>query len=409
MPADIEARVVISGCPYQTSSIGMPTPHWASDVKLLLLKLRETEMVKRVMLLLFVGVMVGGCSSFKVVGQFDDYDEVLVGEISAEHLGGKASVRLKAAKSGFTCNGNTRPTYMPASLACANQEGAGTLVCSDGRRLAIKYFTKTCTSGWGYGQDQRGARFSFVFGYDENEAQAELTRVTAQNASAPSLPAYRPKETRREKGFATGTGFYVTTDGVLVTNYHVIDGASTITVTHTDGKQYAARVVRVDPANDIAVLKATVSSTAAPMSHQFNAERGDEVFTLGYPLVSLQGQEQKATFGRVNALSGIKDDIRFTQIDVPVQPGNSGGPLFNRKGEVIGVVTATLDQLVALRASGSLPQNVNFAVKIDYVLPALRTVAAGTPAQPRTRNDGSMEISTVVRMREPSVVLVVAK
>jgi S1-C subfamily serine protease len=368
-------------------------------------------MIRRITSLLFAAAIAGGCSSsFKTVGQFDDYNEVLIGDISAEHLGGKASVRLTATKSGFTCNGNTRPTYVPMSMGCANQEGAGTLICSDGRRLAIKYFTKTCTTGWGYGVDQRGARFSFVFGYDDVQARAELTRVAAQNASAPALPAYRPKETRREKGFATGTGFYVTADGVLVTNYHVIDGASAITVTHTDtGKEYPARVLRVDPANDIAVLRTPAASTAAPLSGQFGADRGDEVFTLGYPLVSLQGQEQKATFGRVNALSGIKDDIRFTQIDVPVQPGNSGGPLFNKKGEVIGVVTATLDQVAALRASGSLPQNVNFAVKIDYVLPALRTVATGTPAQLRTSNERSMEMSTVVRMRAPSVVLVVAK
>jgi len=89
---------------------------------------------------------------------------------------------------------------------------------------------------------------------------------------------------------------------------------------------------------------------------------------LGYPLITIQGQEQKATFGKVNALSGIQDDIRFLQIDVPIQPSNSGGPLIDRKVRVIGVTNATLDVLNTLKESGSLPQNVNYAVKSDYII-----------------------------------------
>ena len=77
--------------------------------------------------------------------------------------------------------------------------------------------------------------------------------------------------------------------------------------------------------------------------------KAQDVFTLGYPLITLTGQEQKASFGRVNALSGIQGDIRFLQIDVPVQPGNSGGPLLSRDGRVVGVVTATLNQLIPLK------------------------------------------------------------
>ncbi len=71
----------------------------------------------------------------------------------------------------------------------------------------------------------------------------------------------------------------------------------------------------------------------------------------------------------MNALSGIKGDVRFFQVDIPVQLGNSGGPLINQRGEVIGIVTATLDEFVALAQSGSLPQNVNYAVKSTYVWP----------------------------------------
>lgn len=125
--------------------------------------------------------------------------------------------------------------------------------------------------------------------------------------------------------------------------------------------------------------------------------------TLGYPLVALQGQSQKASFGRVNSLSGIQDDIRFIQIDVPVQPGNSGGPLLDNEGNVVGVVTATLNQLVTLRESGTLPQNVNYAVKSDYVIPLL-------PDSKEVVIDGRPdEFPDIVLKKESAIVLVVTR
>lgn len=88
--------------------------------------------------------------------------------------------------------------------------------------------------------------------------------------------------------------------------------------------------------------------------------------------------------------------------------GSPGGPLFNNRGEVVGVTTATLNQLTTLKASGSLPQNVNFAVKIDYVIPAIRMV---TKDQPLNFNLASQaqEFSKLVSKLESSVVLIVAK
>ena len=126
--------------------------------------------------------------------------------------------------------------------------------------------------------------------------------------------------------------------------------------------------------------------------------------TLGYPLVHIQGQEQKATFGHVNSLSGSDDDIRFMQIDVPVQPGNSGGPLIAKNGTVVGVVTATLDQINALKVSGALPQNVNYAVKSDYVRPLLGSIE---PAQ--MDPIGVYSFEELVALMETTVVLVISR
>lgn len=95
--------------------------------------------------------------------------------------------------------------------------------------------------------------------------------------------------------------------------------------------------------------------------------KGEDVFTVGFPLIDLQGQAPKATFGRVNALSGPRDDADFVQIDVPTQPGISGGPLLDPSGRVVGVVTATLDQAVAMRLAGTFAQNVNYAIQPDIL------------------------------------------
>jgi S1-C subfamily serine protease len=99
-------------------------------------------------------------------------------------------------------------------------------------------------------------------------------------------------------------------------------------------------------------------------------------------------------------LSGIQGDIRYFQIDVPVQPGNSGGPLLNEDGLVVGVVTATLNYRTAMKASGSLPQNVNYAVKSDYILTLLEyakvdSTTAGAPKPGAIRQPASLEKSMV--------------
>ena len=97
-----------------------------------------------------------------------------------------------------------------------------------------------------------------------------------------------------------------------------------------------------------------------------SADIGDQVFTLGYPVSDILGKEVKYTDGSISSLSGLQGDATFFQISVPVQPGNSGGPLVNQDGNVVGVVTAVAAVAEFYRATGSLPQNVNWAVKGAY-------------------------------------------
>ncbi len=179
---------------------------------------------------------------------------------------------------------------------------------------------------------------------------------------------------------ASGTGFFVTEDGFLITNFHVVRSASRVSVKTKSGV-FAAKVVATDKEHDLALLKVGGHFKALPVSNE-SAELGDAVFTIGFPDFELQGVEPKYTDGKISGLSGLKDDPKEYQISVPVQPGNSGGPLVNKNGNVIGVVEARLDDLAALQLTGSIPQNVNYAVKAKFLAdllanrPEVKTVAA---------------------------------
>ena len=100
---------------------------------------------------------------------------------------------------------------------------------------------------------------------------------------------------------------------------------------------------------------------------------GDKVFTIGYPSIDIMGFKPKYTEGVISAVTGIKDDPTVFQTTVPIQPGNSGGPLFNEKGEVVGLTTASLS-LLAIESMGAVPQNVNYAVKSSFVKNVISTI-----------------------------------
>jgi S1-C subfamily serine protease len=169
----------------------------------------------------------------------------------------------------------------------------------------------------------------------------------------------------------TGSGFFVTDDGFFLTAAHVVSGRA-ISV-KTEKGEFPAQVIKTDSANDIAVLKIAGSFSSLPLGSAATVSLGKSVFTIGYPNVTIQGVEPKLTKGEINALSGLKDDPRHFQTSVPVQPGNSG-PLVDEFGNVIGLVVTKLDAVRALALTGDLPQNVNYAIKINYARVLLETI-----------------------------------
>ncbi len=183
-----------------------------------------------------------------------------------------------------------------------------------------------------------------------------------------------------------GSGFFVTSDGYLLTNFHVVKDANRVEVKYKTNV-LQAKVVEKDPVNDLALLKVTGTDFAPlAISHKDSAALGDEVFTIGFPNIDMQGVEPKFTDGKISSLAGMRDDPSEYQISVPVQPGNSGGPLCDASGEVVGIVVARLNDMAAFRESGAVPQNVNYAVKSKHALRLLQSVkgldALLMPAKP---------------------------
>ena len=173
--------------------------------------------------------------------------------------------------------------------------------------------------------------------------------------------AARQKEPAEPVG--SGSGFLVSGDGEIVTNHHVVDGCARVSVGRA-GTSHDATVRAVDAAADLALLKAPPDTgEAATFSESPRASLGEAVTVAGYPLHGLLSREFNVTSGNVSALAGPGDDAKRLQITAPVQQGNSGGPLLDGAGNVIGVVVSKLDAVRAAKLTGDIPQNVNFAIK----------------------------------------------
>ena len=199
---------------------------------------------------------------------------------------------------------------------------------------------------------------------------------------------------------ASGSGFFVSADGYLVTNNHVVKGARRVKV-EMGTNIYPASVVSVNTDDDLALLKVDGHFTPLHISKE-DVQLGDSVFTIGFPDIDLQGTQPKYTDGKISSLSGLKDDPNEYQISVPVQPGNSGGPLADTAGNVRGVVVARLNDFAALRSMGSLPQNVNYAVKGKL----LREFLAQFPDLSLSNNDSTALGSASVAAVQQSVAIV---
>jgi S1-C subfamily serine protease len=203
----------------------------------------------------------------------------------------------------------------------------------------------------------------------------------------------------------TGTGFLITRNGYLVTNHHVVKDTSKVRVQTAAGLLDAV-VVRVDAASDLALLKVSGTFDALPVVSSRSARLGATVATVGFPNIGLQGFEPKLSKGDISSLAGIQDDVRYFQISVPVQPGNSGGPLVDERGNVVGVVSAQLSQKAALESTGTLAQSVNYAVKSSYLLSFLEAVPEASAGMPDAKTNEQKFEAVVDDVKKATVLII---
>ncbi|MGG5820324.1 trypsin-like peptidase domain-containing protein [Falsiroseomonas sp. HW251] len=209
------------------------------------------------------------------------------------------------------------------------------------------------------------------------DQRVELATAAAPAPAAAAPPATPPVAQARPnpnaRRVASGTGFVVAPDRVM-TNHHVVDGCDRILARTPDGRWLAATPpAQVDRALDLAVL--TIPGNPGPVL-AFRAgpaiRRGEDVIVYGFPLAGLLSSDPKLTRGVINALAGVGNDPNNFQISAEVQPGNSGGPMLDLQGHVVGVVVSKLDNRRVQNVD-----NVNFAVKGETAQGFLRR--AGVP------------------------------
>ncbi|MBS0547288.1 MAG: trypsin-like peptidase domain-containing protein [Proteobacteria bacterium] len=314
-----------------------------------------------------VALALGACSVTLDVYSIVGGDEVYTGSTTGTAEGG--SMTLQNGKGG-QCIGQRVGNI---------SGGNGFLNCSDGVRAQIQYVALSMMTGYGFGTASDGRSIRFTYGLSREEGAKYLGGAIPAAASASTAPPTKK---------SSGTGFFITRQGHLLTNAHVVKDCKEIDVSSVGGGSSTATLLKRDERNDLALLQAGAPRAVAGLRSARQVRQGETVVAFGFPLPSYISSGGALTTGTVSALAGPRDDSRYLQMSTQIQPGNSGGPLLDTTGAVVGVTTASLNDVELFRRTGSVPQNVNFALKVDVVRTFLDS--AGVAAETST---GGRELS----------------
>lgn len=175
-----------------------------------------------------------------------------------------------------------------------------------------------------------------------------------------------------------GSGFVITHDGLIVTNSHVVKGCTQVRL--RDHRR--VRVRMQDPRNDLALLKVKDYFRDVAVFRKGRLQTGEDVVVAGFPLQGTLSSNLNVTRGIISSLAGMGDDITQFQISAQIQPGNSGGPVFDSSGRVVGVVVAMASSIGMLARTGAIPQNINFAIRGSIAQALLDTREIEFKAEP---------------------------
>jgi len=259
----------------------------------------------------------------------------------------------------------------------------------------------------------------------------EIARLKKEKQSQPKQVAKKPplKKSPPPKSGTTGSGFFVSKLGHIITNEHVVRQCGSVTVGDNANKQVTASVLEMDKRNDLALLRISSAQMASAetlslisklgakklglklvplasggLMRSDDIELGESVMVAGYPYGELYSNTIKVTGGMVSAVKGMGDNSAQFQMDAAVQPGNSGGPIYDENGNIVGVVIAQLNKLKVAKAIGSLPENVNFGIKASTVRQFLTSAGLPTKWSNRTEKKSTKELAQIAKHQTVMVV-----
>jgi S1-C subfamily serine protease len=212
--------------------------------------------------------------------------------------------------------------------------------------------------------------------------------------------------------------------GHVLTNQHVVDDCEKVTVGDDTRKQVTANVLETDRRNDLALLKISSMKMASAETRSLirklginlvplasdgllrseGVELGEDVLVAGYPYGEIFSNSIKVTKGIVSANRGLGDDTGQFQIDAAVQPGNSGGPIYDGNGNIVGVVVSQLNKMKFAKEIGSMPENVNFGIKASTVRQFLTASGLTTKWSKRSKGISTKELAKIAKNQTVMVV-----
>ena len=211
----------------------------------------------------------------------------------------------------------------------------------------------------------------------EQRQKAEAKREAEERRQAEAKRKANAAKKSKLHRVGSGSGFSISRDGLVVTNHHVIDGCEAVDIPYK-GEMHRAVVLSVDERNDLALLKSKLRP-----AHVFalNPEGTDilrDIYVAGYPFGRIVSNSVKVTKGIVSSLVGLKNNSSQIQIDAPIQGGNSGGPILDDKGRVVGVTVSKLDVFKMIKERNQIPEGIAFGVKSQTLIQMLKSSGVQT-------------------------------
>jgi S1-C subfamily serine protease len=272
------------------------------------------------------------------------------------------------------------------------RNGHGMIIYSNGDKYVGEFRddnfngqgTYTWTSGDKYVGEYKDGKQNGQGTYtyaDGRKEQGIWTDDEIQGAKklSPSVPVTKtPTQDEEIISASSGSGFAVSSDGYVITNHHVIEGCQEVVV-HIKGKELPVTVVTYDPQNDLALLKGDFRpKTVFPLSNN-RPELLQDIYVAGFPFGDKFSTSVKVTKGIISSLTGLGNNFSNIQIDAALQSGNSGGPILDDFGNVIGVAVSKLDAKYMFEEFGIIPENTNFGIKSSVVRSVLDSNEVDSP------------------------------